>query len=60
MAEYKDFGPGYNETARLASNVSLILTDAQYKPYSTVAKVFQDPFTGVLGNVAWIDTNPER
>jgi hypothetical protein len=60
MAEYKDYGPGWNETARLASNVSIVMDRKQYEPYSTLEKVFQYPFSGKLGNTAWIDRNPER
>ena len=59
MAEYKDYGPGFNLTAReAASNVTIELTDEQYAPYSSPAKVFQYPFSGEFGNVAWIDTSP--
>ncbi|KAI8932268.1 hypothetical protein NX059_010469 [Plenodomus lindquistii] len=60
MAEYKDYGPGWNETARIASNVTIVMNEAQYKPYSSVEKVFQYPNQGRFGNVAWIDTDPER
>ena len=60
MAEYKDYGPGWNETARLASNVSIVMDRKQYESYSTLGKVFQYPFSGKFGNTAWIDRNPER
>ncbi|KAF1837102.1 pectin methylesterase [Decorospora gaudefroyi] len=60
MAEYKDFGPGWNVTGRLASNVSIVMDYAQYKPYSTLEKVFQYPFSGKFGNTAWIDRRPDR
>lgn len=55
MAEYKDYGPGFNLTARLAGNVTKILTDAQEEPYSTPAKVFQYFHSTAFGNVGWID-----
>ena len=60
MAEYRDYGPGFNATGRkLASDVTIELTKAQWEPYSTPKKVFQYPFTGVFGNTAWIDKSPE-
>ncbi|USP76191.1 hypothetical protein yc1106_03465 [Curvularia clavata] len=59
MAEYKDFGPGWNETARRASNVSIVMDAKKYEPYSTPEKVFQYPFSGKFGNTAWIDRSPE-
>jgi hypothetical protein len=37
-------------------NITKELTDAQYQPYSTPEKVFQYPFSGSFGNVAWIDS----
>ena len=56
MAEYKDYGPGFNLTARLANaNVTKELTPAQYAPYDEPAKVFQYQ-NGTFGNVDWIDT----
>lgn len=60
MAEYKDYGPGWNETARRASNVTIVMDDKLYAPYSSVDKVFQYPFEGRFGNTAWIDRTPER
>lgn len=58
MAEYHDFGPGYNSTGRkLAANVTIELTREQYEPYSTVDRVFQFR-TGEFGNTAWIDRHP--
>ncbi|KAJ4364110.1 hypothetical protein N0V83_009565 [Neocucurbitaria cava] len=60
MAEYKDYGPGWNATARAESNVTIVMDWKQYEPYSTVEKVFQYPFSGKFGNVAWIDRQPER
>lgn len=59
MAEYHDYGPGFNITGRLeASNVTKELTTAQYEPYSTLERVFQYPFSGKFGNTAWIDRSP--
>ncbi|KAK8192742.1 hypothetical protein M8818_007914 [Zalaria obscura] len=60
MAEYHDYGPGFNLTGRLqAANITIEMTAAQYAPYSTVDKVFQYPFSGKFGNTAWIDRRPE-
>ena len=59
MAEFRDFGPGFNLTGRLeASNITIEMTPEQYAPYSTPAKVFQDP-SGKFGNTAWIDQHPQ-
>lgn len=57
MAEYKDYGPGWNETARRASNVTILLTESQWQTYSSPAKVFQYFKSGRTGNTAWIDTS---
>jgi hypothetical protein len=59
MAEYKDYGPGWNATGRAVGNVTVVMNDQQYEPYSTLEKVFQYPFNGTLGNTAWIDKNPD-
>ncbi|KAI6873217.1 pectin methylesterase [Hortaea werneckii] len=60
MAEYKDYGPGFNLTGRLEwSNVTIEMTPEEYAPYSSPAKVFQYPFSGKFGNVRWIDWHPE-
>ncbi|TKA59659.1 hypothetical protein B0A55_12530 [Friedmanniomyces simplex] len=59
MAEYKDFGPGFNLTGRLeASNTTIEMTPEQYSLYDIPAKVFQCP-SGEFGNVAWIDQHPQ-
>ncbi|KAI9699914.1 MAG: hypothetical protein M1820_006976 [Bogoriella megaspora] len=56
MAEYHDKGPGFNLTGRLqASNVTKLFNDTQYVPYDTPSKVFQYPFSGKYGNIAWIE-----
>jgi hypothetical protein len=60
MAEYKDYGPGWNATARMASNISIVMTAKQYEPYAKVERVFQYPNSGRFGNIGWIDRNPER
>lgn len=60
MAEYKDYGPGFNATGRAADNITIVMNKKQYEPYSTVDKVFQHPFTSKFGNTAWIDRDPER
>ncbi|EME41578.1 carbohydrate esterase family 8 protein [Dothistroma septosporum NZE10] len=59
MAEYRDRGPGFNATARAASNITIELTSEQYERYSTPEKVFAFPFTGTFGNTAWIDRDPQ-
>jgi hypothetical protein len=60
MAEYHDYGPGFNLTGRLeASNVTIELTPREYEEHSSPEKVFQYPFEGVFGNVGWIDQSPE-
>jgi len=55
MAEYSDHGPGWNETARRQSNVTLVMNGETYAKYDSVDKVFQHPFSGQFGNTAWID-----
>ncbi|KAG9671208.1 pectin lyase-like protein, partial [Aureobasidium melanogenum] len=59
MAEYKDYGPGWNATGRAQANITLVMTDAEYAPYSTLEKVFQYPFSGKFGNTKWIDRKPQ-
>jgi hypothetical protein len=59
MAEYKDYGPGWNATGRAVGNVTIVMNDEQYEPYSTLEKVFQYPFDGKLGNTGWIDRNAD-
>lgn len=56
MAEYHDYGPGFNLTGRLAANVTVLMTDRMWEPYSAPEKVFVYPGTnGREGNVGWID-----
>lgn len=57
-AEYADYGPGFNLSARLAGNITRELTAAGYAPYSSPDEVFQFPFNGTFGNTAWIDLHP--
>jgi hypothetical protein len=59
MAEYQDYGPGFNASGRAAAaNITIEMTKAQYEPYSTLEKVFQYPFSGEFGNTDWIDLHP--
>ena len=56
MAEYNDYGLGFNLTGRIAANITILMNDEQYAPYSSPQKVFQFPFAqGKEGNVGWID-----
>ncbi|KAF7941297.1 hypothetical protein BELL_0001g00090 [Botrytis elliptica] len=56
QAEYKNYGPGYNATARALSLFDVQYNDSQWAPYSSPAKVFQDP-EGKFGDVSWVDFN---
>jgi hypothetical protein len=53
MAEYHDYGPGYNATGRAISLFDTQLNDTGYAPYSTPAKVFMDP--AGKPDSGWID-----
>ncbi|KAF1974912.1 pectin methylesteras-like protein [Bimuria novae-zelandiae CBS 107.79] len=55
MAEYKTYGPGWNRTGRIEGNVTRILTETQWQPYSSPSKVFQFFKSGKTGNTAWLD-----
>ena len=58
MAEYKDYGPGFNLTARLANaNITKELTTAQWEQYDSPHKVFQY-IDGRYGNDKWVDYDP--
>ena len=59
MAEYNNTGPGFDQTARKASKISKILSDAEYSSYKNPSDVFQFPFIGKQGNIEWIDRSPE-
>ncbi|KAI1877322.1 hypothetical protein JX265_003330 [Neoarthrinium moseri] len=56
MAVYEDNGPGYNEAAMAASNISIILDAQGIKPYNSPSQVFLQP-NGIPYNVGWIDSN---
>ncbi|KZT00091.1 carbohydrate esterase family 8 protein [Laetiporus sulphureus 93-53] len=58
MAEFYDVGPGFNLTGRLEAGLTWLMTPEEYEPYSSAEKVFQYPFNGTFGNVAWIDFEP--
>ncbi|KAF2205978.1 pectin lyase-like protein [Delitschia confertaspora ATCC 74209] len=55
MAEYKDFGKGWNETGRVEGGVTRVLSRQEWEPYSGPEKVFMYPGTGRSGNVGWVD-----
>jgi len=57
MAEYKNDGPGWNETGRLQGNVTRVLSEKQWKPYSSPSEVFQYFKSGTTGNAAWVDSD---
>lgn len=61
MAEYRDFGPGWNRTARLEGNITIVLDERGYEPYDSVEKVFTVPMgegVGEPGYTFWIDRSP--
>lgn len=55
MAEFRDYGPGFNYTGRVDANITLLMTPQEYAPYDCPEKVFQYPFSGKFGNTEWID-----
>ncbi|RMZ68511.1 pectin methylesterase [Pyrenophora seminiperda CCB06] len=55
MAEYGDFGPGWNETGRREGNVTRVLGKGEYGEFECVDRVFQWPGEGRFGNTGWID-----
>lgn len=55
MAEYKTYGPGWNQTGRVEGKVTRVLTEKEWKPYSSPAKVFQFFKSGKSGNDVWVD-----
>ena len=59
MAEYKNNGPGWNPSGRKEGKVGHVLTDEQFEPYSSPAKVFQNPSDKRFGYIDWIDKNPK-
>lgn len=58
MAEYHDYGPGFNLTARIEGNITIEMTEKQYEEFDQPGKVFQFPFSGEFGNTEWIDWDP--
>lgn len=54
QAEYMNYGPGWNLTAREASPYDRILTPTQFAEFSSPKKIFQFP-DGRFGNYKWID-----
>jgi len=56
MAEYEDYGPGFDLTSRLqeGAGVTIELSAPQWADYDSPEKVFQY-VNGDLGNVDWID-----
>ncbi|KAF1959931.1 putative pectin methylesterase [Byssothecium circinans] len=55
MAEYRSFGPGWNETGRREGGVTRVLSEEMWRPYSSPQEVFQYFKSGKTGNVGWID-----
>jgi len=55
QAEYKDYGPGFNATARATAKYDVQLNESSWAPYSSPEKVFQFQGTGTFGNTGWID-----
>lgn len=54
MAVYNDYGPGFDEVALEASNVTVVMDEKSVQTYRTPADVFMDPAGEHLG-VSWID-----
>ncbi|KAF1987166.1 carbohydrate esterase family 8 protein [Aulographum hederae CBS 113979] len=54
MAEYGNYGPGYNESGRSDGGISRVLTKEEYLPYAIPAGVFRFE-NGGFGNTGWID-----
>ncbi|KAF2644985.1 pectin lyase-like protein [Massarina eburnea CBS 473.64] len=55
MAEYRTFGPGWNETGRVEGKVTRVLDERQWSAYSMPGKVFHFFKSGRTGNVGWVD-----
>ncbi|CAK4032780.1 pectin methylesterase [Lecanosticta acicola] len=58
MAEYRNYGPGGNLTARNLNVTSELTREEFEEGYERPGLVFQDPFTGLFGNTGWIDGSP--
>ncbi|KAJ2995286.1 hypothetical protein NUW58_g1316 [Xylaria curta] len=56
MAVYKVYGPGYDEVAEEASDVTAVLTENAAKPYLRPVDVFMTP-EGKQPNIKWIDAS---
>ncbi|KAI1181287.1 carbohydrate esterase family 8 protein [Nemania sp. FL0916] len=54
MAVYGVYGPGYDEVAEKASNVTKVFTEREARPYLTPVGVFLDS-EGKHSNTKWID-----
>ncbi|KAL2811967.1 pectin lyase fold/virulence factor [Aspergillus granulosus] len=54
MAEYKNYGPGFDVEARREYNYSVLLDRTAWSEYSSPKKVFLTE-DGKKGNVGWID-----
>lgn len=54
MATWRDYGPGWNESAERGSGVTRVLSDEEVRPYRYPVDVFMTP-EGGSGNVGWID-----
>jgi hypothetical protein len=55
MAEYENFGPGWNVTARIKGNATRVLSDEQVAPYQCASDVFMDE-AGSQPYTQWIDS----
>lgn len=54
MAEFRDRGPGWNASARVAGGIGTVLDAKQWRRYDAPAKVFMTP-DGRAGETWWID-----
>lgn len=54
MATWDNYGPGWNPAAEEASNVTLVLDDAEVAPYRWPKDVFMES-NGSTGNIWWVD-----
>ncbi|KAL9088247.1 MAG: hypothetical protein Q9159_003231 [Coniocarpon cinnabarinum] len=54
LAEYKDYGPGFNASARVSGNITTELTDEEAAPYRWPKDVFRGP-EGEVVSLGWID-----
>ncbi|KAI0476389.1 pectin methylesterase family protein [Xylariaceae sp. FL0804] len=59
MAVYDVYGPGHDEAAERASNVTMVWGSAEVRPYRTPEDVFMTP-EGRRPNVGWIDPEALR